>query len=84
MNSIWKTFLVAENATFVTETRIIFPAGDSQQQIYPLTHLAILSVSGNDAGTFLQGQITCNVNDITVTQSILQLPDRSCEQTKDF
>ncbi|MEI6706991.1 MAG: folate-binding protein [Methylococcales bacterium] len=71
MNSIWKTFLVAENATFVTDTRIIFPAGDSQQQIYPLTHLAILSVSGNDAGKFLQGQITCNVNDITATQSSL-------------
>ena len=71
MNSIWKNFLVAENATFVTDTHIIFPARDSHQQIYPIAHLAVLTVSGKEAGKFLQGQITCNINDITATQSSL-------------
>lgn len=36
-----------------------------------LTHLAVLTVSGQDAAQFLQGQITCNVNDVTATHSSL-------------
>src|SRR5436190_16916910 len=33
--------------------------------------LGIVSVHGVDAKTFLQGQLTCNINDITVNQSAL-------------
>ena len=42
-----------------------------QQQLYSLEHLAVLTISGKDAASFLQGQITCNVHDITATQSSL-------------
>lgn len=41
------------------------------QQIYSLDHLAVLTISGKDAASFLQGQITCNVHDVTATQSSL-------------
>lgn len=41
------------------------------KSIYPVTHLAVLKVSGNDAAKLLQGQITCNVNDISETKSSL-------------
>jgi folate-binding protein YgfZ len=34
-----------------------------------LTHLAVITVGGNDAAKLLQGQITCNINDISDSQS---------------
>ncbi len=71
MNSNWKNFLLAEQATFVSDTHLIFPRSEGHQSLYPIAHLAVLTVSGADAGKFLQGQITCNVNDITATQSSL-------------
>jgi len=39
--------------------------------IAPLTHLSLLTVSGKDAATFLQGQITCNINDLIDNQAQL-------------
>ena len=39
------------------------------KRIYALPHLAVLSVAGSDAAKFLQGQVTCNVHDITDTKS---------------
>ena len=71
MNQNWKNFLLSEHATFLTESCIVFPPSDNQQHLYPVTELAVLTVSGNDAAKFLQGQITCNVHDITATQSYL-------------
>lgn len=36
-----------------------------------LSHLGLLSIQGVDAKTFLQGQVTCNLDDITPAQSRL-------------
>lgn len=33
--------------------------------LYTLSHLAIIEVNGEDAGRFLQGQLTCNINELT-------------------
>lgn len=33
----------------------------------PLTHLALLHVAGADAASFLQGQVTCDIRDVTQT-----------------
>lgn len=45
------------------------------QASFPLTqtldYLGILSVQGPDAKTFLQGQVTCDMNEVTLTQSRL-------------
>ncbi len=71
MNSIWKNFLQSNNASFISDTAIHFATPNSDKQIYPIAHLGVLTVSGKDADTFLQGQITCNVHDITATQSNL-------------
>lgn len=43
----------------------------AQNTYYPIDHLAILAVSGDDAGTFLQGQLTCNIQALTATQASL-------------
>jgi folate-binding protein YgfZ len=71
MNQNWKNFLLTQHATFESDTRITFPAKAdyNDKTIYPIAHLAVLTVSGKDAALLLQGQLTCNVNDITGTKS---------------
>ncbi|MDD5276936.1 MAG: folate-binding protein [Methylovulum sp.] len=71
MNSNWTDFLRTGYGATVTGTDISFPETmpDSGKQIYALSGLAVLTVAGKDAGQFLQGQITCNINDLTEQQS---------------
>jgi tRNA-modifying protein YgfZ len=73
MNISWKTFLLSQTATIDNENHVFFPRiGDGgERNIYPLTHLAVLTVAGEDAAKLLQGQITCNVNDISAAKSSL-------------
>ncbi len=73
MNHNWKNFLLSQNATFASDTHITFPATSdyNDKTIYPVAHLAVLTVSGKDAAKLLQGQITCNINDISETKSSL-------------
>ncbi|MGR9013689.1 MAG: CAF17-like 4Fe-4S cluster assembly/insertion protein YgfZ [Gammaproteobacteria bacterium] len=73
MNSNWKNFLIAENAIFNNDTDIVFLSSEHEGDkcIYPIAHLAVLTIAGQDAAKFLQGQITCNINDITDIKSSL-------------
>ncbi len=73
MNPNWKHFLTTENAAFPSDTDIVFPSlsAENDKRIYPIAHLAVLTVGGKDAAKLLQGQITCNVNDISETKSSL-------------
>jgi len=73
MNQNWKNFLLSQNATFASDTQITFPAkvDHNDKTIYPIVHLAVLTVSGKDAARLLQGQITCDVNDVSELKSSL-------------
>ncbi|MDD2722716.1 MAG: folate-binding protein [Methylovulum sp.] len=73
MNSNWKNFLLSAQAHFLTPTDVAFPlAGTSaRQRICPLVFLGVLSIGGKDAAGLLQGQTTCNINDLSETQSSL-------------
>ena len=73
MNQNWKNFLLSQHATFESDTDITFPAiaDDNDKAIYPVGHLAVLTVSGKDAAKLLQGQVTCDVNELTDTKSSL-------------
>jgi folate-binding protein YgfZ len=73
MNQNWKNFLLSQNATFKSDTDITFPTivDDNDKTIYPVAHLAVLTVSGKDAAKLLQGQVTCDVNELTDTKSSL-------------
>ncbi len=73
MNQNWKNFLLSQNATFKSDTDITFPAivDDNDKTIYPVAHLAVLTVSGKDAAQLLQGQVTCDVKELTDTKSSL-------------
>ena len=66
MNTHWKTFLSARHALVNGDNRKTFPLAEnsSYDAAYPLTHLAVLRISGKDAANLLQGQTTCNINDI--------------------
>lgn len=38
---------------------------------YQLTHLTVIEVSGVDASQFLQGQLTCNINELTESKTTI-------------
>lgn len=38
---------------------------------YRLTHLTVIEVSGEDASRFLQGQLTCNINELTESKATI-------------
>jgi len=40
------------------------PANSNSATYYPLRHLAVIEITGADAESFLQGQLTCNVKEI--------------------
>ena len=73
MNLNWKNFLISKNAVFDNDTNVVFstPEHEGNKSICPVTYLGVLTVSGTDAAKFLQGQITCNINDITDIKSSL-------------
>jgi folate-binding protein YgfZ len=73
MNPDWKNFLLSENAIFEDDTQLVFspPEHEGNKSIYPVAQLGILTVAGIDAAKFLQGQITCNINDISDIKSSL-------------
>lgn len=73
MNLNWKAFLLSQEAVVDEDNVVIFPrtVEITGNRIYSLNHLAVLTVAGQDAAKLLQGQITCNVNDVTVAKSSL-------------
>ncbi len=42
---------------------------NSDCRIFALNHLAVISVTGEDCGKFLQGQLTCDINEISDLQA---------------
>jgi folate-binding protein YgfZ len=73
MNQNWKSFLLSRQASFDGNDRVVFPSTqpETPNRIYPVTHLAVLTVAGKDAAQLLQGQMTCNVNDVNENLSSL-------------
>jgi folate-binding protein YgfZ len=71
MNQSWKKFLLEENASFENHKQIVFPSVEieNHRRIYPVSNLAVLTVAGKEAAKFLQGQVTCNIEDVTETLS---------------
>ncbi|MGR9085793.1 MAG: CAF17-like 4Fe-4S cluster assembly/insertion protein YgfZ [Gammaproteobacteria bacterium] len=70
MNQNWTQFLQSRQAIFDNDLHTT-DAPESDQRIYPVPHLSVLTVAGKDAADLLQGQMTCNVNDVSETQGSL-------------
>jgi folate-binding protein YgfZ len=73
MNLNWKTFLLSQQAHFANDATIKFSASlaYNDKVLCPVLHLGVLTISGADASRLLQGQISCDVNDVTETKSSL-------------
>jgi folate-binding protein YgfZ len=73
MNRDWQSYLLERPEGVADKHGISFHQDNPNHDkvIYPLTHLGAISVSGADAARLLQGQITCNVNDVSPFQSKL-------------
>ncbi len=71
MNADWINFLKSNNATFTENSEINFPEHlqVKADTITAIAHLAIIKVTGKDAAKFLQGQLTCNINELTESNS---------------
>jgi len=70
MNADWINFLKSRYPNSIHNS--VIDQSDQQQlqnTISPLTHLAILKVTGDDASHFLQGQLTCNINELDQSKS---------------
>lgn len=45
------------------------PNSLEEEAIYPLTHLSFIQITGPDAGKFLQGQLSCDMTELSQSQS---------------
>lgn len=66
MNEAWKAFLESQSATFDAAGRATFPASAAGGgcELFDLSHLGLIRVSGEDAATFLQGQTSNDVRNL--------------------
>ncbi|MGR9100070.1 MAG: CAF17-like 4Fe-4S cluster assembly/insertion protein YgfZ, partial [Gammaproteobacteria bacterium] len=74
MNNEWKEFLHTQKAVFDSEFDVSFPGQHdslSVETIHPLAYLSVLEVAGSDAQKFLQGQTTCNFDQIDTERGAL-------------
>lgn len=73
----WHTFLQQQGATISDKHQTSFSESPSdyplllqQSTLTPLTHLGVIALDGPDAKSFLQGQVTCDVQQLSPQQSI--------------
>ena len=73
MNSQWKTFLETQSAHFDETGEVRFDQGEAFPEcaLFDLTHLTLITVSGEDAKDFLQGQFTNDIRNVTHSHSQL-------------
>jgi hypothetical protein len=78
MKPDWKKFLIDCGAEFDGDELVSFGNPERERRIPPqgailcnLSHFGLISVSGEDATTFLQGQLTNDINQVTESQSQL-------------
>ena len=74
----WHSFLHQQGATLLEQNRLLFnekpgdyPNLQQQNTMTPLIHLGLISVNGADSARFLQGQVTCDVEQLSTEQSLI-------------
>ncbi len=71
MQNSWINFLSDLGGIYQTNNGFVFPPHPDRNQLCPITSFSIIAVSGEHAETFLQGQLTCNIKEITHQQASL-------------
>lgn len=77
MNPNWRSFLESAKAVFDSESNEVAHFGDAAGELLaarertvlvPLTHLALIEATGEDAKSFLHGQLTSDINHLSTEQ----------------
>ncbi len=73
MNSQWKRFLESQSALISAQNEVSFTCDSAYPScaLFDLSHLGLVRVSGEDAQTFLQGQFTNDIREVTERHSQL-------------
>ena len=78
MNPQWRDFLTARGANTSASDAVDFPdsgPGDPNRQtgcvLFDLSHLGLIAVRGEEAETFLQGQLTNDIRELSATHTQL-------------
>jgi folate-binding protein YgfZ len=77
MNPEWQDFLVARGARVTEDGGVQLPAsgetfsGVGACALFDLSHLGLIAVRGEDAESFLQGQLTNDIREVTSTHTQL-------------
>jgi len=73
MNSVWKTFLESRSAHFDDKGKVRFPDApvEADCALTALSSLGLIAVSGPEAESFLQGQVTHDVTRLSTAVSRL-------------
>ena len=78
MNPNWKKFLIKNGAEFEGDTLVSFGNPERERRIHQqglvlcdLSHTGLIRVSGDDAESFLQNQLSNDVSEVTDTHSQL-------------
>lgn len=73
MNSQWKNFLESRSARIDNEDNVRFPDApvEAECALVDLSHLGLLAVSGSEAASFLQGQLTNDIQGLSGNRSQL-------------
>lgn len=73
MTNEWLHFLTGYQAQVDAEGNLSFPEPnrDAPCQLFDLSHLGLISAAGDDTRTFLQGQLTNDVREVSETYSQL-------------
>jgi len=78
MNDDWQSFLSGQHAAFAADPARVQHYGDASGELSAaastavlcdLSHCGVLGFAGDDAQSFLQGQLTCDVREATRTAS---------------
>ncbi|MFZ1326399.1 MAG: folate-binding protein [Candidatus Contendobacter sp.] len=78
MNAEWQAVLQQAGATWLQETVAHFGQPEAEEQALrlgefrcDLSHRGLIAVRGPDSATFLQGQLSCDVQQATLERSVL-------------
>ncbi len=78
MNPHWRSFLESAEGLFDGDSTELLSFGDAagelqtakeQTVVVPLTHLALIEASGEDAKSFLHSQFTSDINHLAESQA---------------
>jgi len=78
MNPNWRSFLESAEGSFDSDSSDLLNFGDAagelqaaarQTVLVPLTHLALIEATGDDAKSFLHGQLTSDINHLAADKA---------------